>query len=259
VGPARAAARLAVLAALLSACAHRPVAKAGPVAQRFDELHLSGTQQPGVVHHVRAGETLWRISQTYGVPVEVLQRENVLAGLDLVEGQALFIPGAVEELEVPSPGIIQARHAARSPHRASPTQIPRAGGAHALDPAAHGEPLGWPAPGVLISGFGTRERDAHEGIDLAAPEGTPVFAAEDGTVLFAGQQRGYGNLVLLAHKNDLVTVYAHNEENLVRKGQNVARGETIARIGHTGNATGPHLHFEVRVAARPRDPLGFLR
>ena len=169
-------------------------------------------------------------------------------------------PGVVHHVRaVPSPDAVQARLDARAPRRASPAQIPRAGGARSLDPAAHGQPLGWPTPGVLISGFGTRERDAHEGIDLAAPEGTPVCAAEDGTVLFAGEQRGYGNLVLLAHKNDLVTVYAHNEKNLVRKGQNVARGETIARIGHTGNATGPHLHFEVRVAARPRDPLGFLR
>ncbi len=78
-------------------------------------------------------------------------------------------------------------------------------------------------------------------------------------VLFSGEQRGYGNIVLLAHDNDLVTVYAHNAENLVSRGDHVSRGAEIARIGHTGNATGPHLHFEVRVAARPRDPLGFLR
>jgi murein DD-endopeptidase MepM/ murein hydrolase activator NlpD len=78
-------------------------------------------------------------------------------------------------------------------------------------------------------------------------------------VLFAGEQRGYGNLVLLAHDGDLVTVYAHNSRNLVQQGERVARGAEIARVGHTGNATGPHLHFEVRLAAQPRDPLGFLR
>ncbi len=261
MGLARGLARLAACAALLSACAHRPVVRR-PALQHglgLGDLQLSAPPQPGVEHHVRAGETLWRISQTYGVPVETLQRENDLPSLDLTEGQTLFIPGAGAELAVPSPDLVAARFNARGPHRANPTQIPRAGGTRALDPAAHGQPLGWPTPGVLISGFGARERDAHEGIDLAAPEGTPVCAAEAGTVLFAGEQRGYGNLVLLAHKNDLVTVYAHNEKNLVRKGQDVARGETIARIGHTGNATGPHLHFEVRVASRPRDPLGFLR
>jgi lipoprotein NlpD len=140
----------------------------------------------------------------------------------------------------------------------SPATIARAG-KKPLDPAAHGEPLAWPTLGVLISGFGERDRDKHEGIDLASPEGTPVRAAEEGTVLFAGEQKGYGNLVLVAHAGDLVTVYAHNAENLVKKGAQVSRGQAIARVGHTGNATGPHLHFEVRVGARPRDPLGFLR
>lgn len=251
MGLARPLARLTAGAALLCACAHKPAARVADLG----EVHLA---QPGVVHHVHAGETLSRIARVYEVPVEVLQRENLLPDGSIGEGQLLFIPGATAELEVPRGDAEPARLSGKPPRRASPAQIPRAGG-RAMDPAAQGEALSWPTPGVLISGFGARERDAHDGIDLAAPEGTPVCAAEGGTVLFAGEQRGYGNLVLLAHKNDLVTVYAHNEENLVRKGQNVARGETIARVGHSGNATGPHLHFEVRVAARPHDPLGFLR
>jgi murein DD-endopeptidase MepM/ murein hydrolase activator NlpD len=146
----------------------------------------------------------------------------------------------------------------RPTHRASPAQIPRAGN-HALDAAAGGEPLAWPVRGVIISGFGPRDREHHDGLDLACPEGTPVFAADEGEVLFAGEQRGYGNLVLIGHARGLVTVYAHNLENLVAQGDHVLRGEPIARVGRSGNATGPHLHFEVRVGARPRDPLGFLR
>jgi murein DD-endopeptidase MepM/ murein hydrolase activator NlpD len=221
------------------------------------------------VHHVLAGETLWRIARTYDVPLESILRENALGDPSrLDEGTLLFIPGAARELRVPAAGEALARDGRgpeaaastgqRPPRRIGPAGIPRAG-LHALDPAARGEPLSWPAPGVLISGFGARERDQHDGIDLACPEGTPVHAALDGLVLFAGEQRGYGNLVLVAHEADLVTVYAHNSENLVRKGDHVSRGEEIARVGHTGNATGPHLHFEVRVSARPHDPLGFLR
>lgn len=212
------------------------------------------------MHHVRAGETLWRIARTYDVPLELLLRENALADpSQLSEGTLLFIPGAKRELQVPPLGEMPvARVEARPARRLGPSAIPRAG-SHPLDPAAHGEPLSWPAPGVLISAFGARERDRHEGIDLACPEGTPVRAAGDGVVLFAGEQRGYGNLVLLAHEEDIVTVYAHNSENLVRKGDRVSRGDQIARVGHTGNATGPHLHFEVRLGAQPRDPLGFLR
>jgi lipoprotein NlpD len=250
LGASRTCARLTLLAALLCACAHRTLRPAEKVAE-----------QGGVVHQVHAGETLWRICRAYGVPLQLILRENALADPGrLAKGTLLYIPGATQVVRVPpapEPPPL-ARIQPRPSRRAGPASIPRAG-SRPLDPAAHGEPLLWPAPGVLISGFGARERDHHDGIDLACPEGTPVRAAEAGVVLFAGEQRGYGNLVLLAHDNDLVTVYAHNQENLVAQGDEVTRGEEIARVGHSGNATGPHLHFEVRVGSHARDPLGFLR
>ena len=211
------------------------------------------------MHHVRPGETLWRIGRTYGVPLEILLRANALEDpAELPAGAELWIPGAARELEVPPADAPAAAARVGGSRRRSPSTIARAGG-RPLDPAARGEPLAWPASGVLISGFGERERDHHEGIDLACPEGTPVRAADDGVVLFSGEQKGYGNLVLLAHDRDLVTVYAHNARNLVSAGDKVSRGEEIARVGRTGKATGPHLHFEVRIGTRPRDPLGFLR
>jgi len=213
----------------------------------------------GIRHPVQPGETLWRIARTYGVTVEELQRANGLSDPAQLEvGARLLVPGARRELVVPPPDAPQARMEQRPAHRSSPAQIPRAG-ANALDPASGGEPLAWPVRGVIISGFGTRDREHHDGLDLACPEGTPVFAAAEGEVLFSGEQRGYGNLVLIRHARGLVTVYAHNAENLVERGDHVLRGEPIARVGRSGNATGPHLHFEVRVGARPRNPLGFLR
>jgi len=243
------AARAFALLSLATACAHKPV-----------RTTLAGAER-GVVHHVRAGETLWRISHAYGVPLQLVLRENHLENpAELAEGTELFIPGATKVLEVPPPPEAPAPQArAETRPRRGPASIPHALSGRPLDPAAHGEPLAWPAPGVLISGFGERERDRHEGIDLACPEGTPVRAAQDGVVLFAGEQRGYGKLVLVAHEGDLVTVYAHNSQNEVSQGDRVSRGEEIARVGHTGNATGPHVHFEVRVGTRPHDPLGFLR
>jgi len=244
VGAARACARLTLLFCAIG-CAHRTV--------RPNRVDFSG----GVIHHVRAGETIWRIAKTYQVPLDTLLRENSLADPTQLEaGSTLFIPGAKAGLRVPPPGASPAaRYAA--PRRHSPSSIPRAGG-RPLDPLAQDEPLAWPTAGVLISGFGVRERDNHFGIDLASPEGTPIRAAADGVVLFAGEQRGYGYLILVAHDRDVVTVYAHNERNLVSRGDKVSRGEEIGRVGRTGNATGPHLHFEVRVATQPRDPLGFL-
>lgn len=240
--------------ALLAGCAHKAAVPRDP------PLHVAlaeatGAQQPGTFHHVQEGDTLYAIARTYGVPAEAIARENALRGDAIDQGAVLFIPGARQELVVAPP---RARMEGRPQRRAGPTQIPRAG-VRPLDVAAHGLALAWPTPGVLVSGFGNRSGEAHDGVDLAAPEGTDVVAAAAGTVLFAGEQRGYGNIVLLSHEGDLVTVYAHNEQNLVRKGEHVDRGERIARVGRTGNATGPHLHFEVRVGARPHDPLGFLR
>ena len=252
---------IAPLLVLVFGCAHgtrRPLVRQAEVPARAPAAPQPA--HPGTFHRVKASETLWRISRAYGVPLEDLLRENQLDDpAQLAEGSLLFIPGAKGEVPVPAPDAPpQARLEEKPQRRRDPARIPRAGGRE-LDPAAHGSPLSWPAPGVLISSFGARERDLHEGIDLAAPLGTPVRAAEEGRVIFAGAQRGYGNLILLAHQNDLVTVYAHNSENLVAKGDHVARGEQIARVGQSGNATGPHLHFEVRVGARPHDPLGFLR
>jgi len=160
-------------------------------------------------------------------------------------GALLRIPETQAAAPRGPPDAPRARLDPHPPRRASPAQIPRAG-SRALDGAAQGEPLAWPVRGVLISGFGDRDRERHDGVDLAAPEGTPVLAADGGQVLFAGEQRGYGNLIVIGHGRGLVTVYAHNSANLVAQGDRVERGQPVARIGRTGNATGPHLHFEVR-------------
>jgi murein DD-endopeptidase MepM/ murein hydrolase activator NlpD len=241
---------------LVFACASaRPAQRPQPLdpaekqAERTHDIHR------GVFHQVRQGETLFAIGRAYGVTVDELRRENGIADPTRVAvGSLVFVPRAERMVEIPA---AEAKVAPRPERRAQPSQIPRAGSGP-LDPAAHGEPLAWPLHGVLVSPFGRRDTEQHEGIDLAAPEGTPVLAAQSGKVLFAGFQRGYGNLVLVGHDGGLVTIYAHNAENLVVAGDPVARGQRIARVGRSGNATGPHLHFEVRVGTRPHDPLHFL-
>ena len=119
----------------------------------------------------------------------------------------------------------------------------------------------WPASGLITSGFGWRidpifhRRALHTGIDIGAPWGAPVEAAEAGTVLYVGWMTGYGNVVVLDHGNGVSTVYAHLSKYVVRSGQTVRRGDVIARVGSTGWSTGPHLHFEVRQDGQPIDPL----
>jgi murein DD-endopeptidase MepM/ murein hydrolase activator NlpD len=111
---------------------------------------------------------------------------------------------------------------------------------------------------VLYGRYGVRGGRRHDGIDIAAPEGTTIVAAGEGTVLFAGEQSGYGSIVILKHEGGLVTLYAHASKLLVDEGARVRRGEPIARVGQTGRTTGPHLHFEVRDGTRPRNPLLYL-
>jgi lipoprotein NlpD len=116
--------------------------------------------------------------------------------------------------------------------------------------------LRWPLRHVLVtSRFGKRPRDFHEGIDLQAKSGTPVYAAQEGKVIYAGSQiRGYGKMIVIKHAYGISTVYAHNSRLFVKKGQHVRLGQKIAASGNTGRSTGPHVHFEVRHGVGAVDP-----
>jgi murein DD-endopeptidase MepM/ murein hydrolase activator NlpD len=116
----------------------------------------------------------------------------------------------------------------------------------------------WPVNGAVVSGFGMRWGRLHEGIDITAPTGAPIWAAAAGTVIHAGWLGGYGNLVVVDHGNGLATAYAHASVILVALGQEVAQGETLSLVGSTGDSSGPHLHFEVRVNGIAVDPLLYL-
>jgi murein DD-endopeptidase MepM/ murein hydrolase activator NlpD len=118
--------------------------------------------------------------------------------------------------------------------------------------------LVWPVSGPVTSGYGWRWGRMHEGIDIAVGTGTPVVAAAAGTVIQAGWLGGYGNLVVVDHGNGLATAYAHNSSLAVGVGQAVGQGQVLAYSGSTGNSSGPHVHFEVRVNGAAVDPLGYL-
>ena len=120
--------------------------------------------------------------------------------------------------------------------------------------------LGWPVRGSISSGFGWRSfGDFHTGIDIPVPTGTPVHAADSGTVLLTGwMPSGYGNYLTIYHGNDISTLYAHNSSLAVSQGQSVSKGQVVAYSGSTGWSTGPHCHFEVRINGKPVNPLGYL-
>lgn len=115
----------------------------------------------------------------------------------------------------------------------------------------------WPVNGPITSGFGWRWGRMHEGIDIGVPCGTPIHAAASGTVIYSGWMDGYGNFVVIDHGNGLATAYGHQSAIYV-SGGSVSQGQAIGAVGSTGNSTGCHLHFEVRVNGSPVDPLGYL-
>ena len=124
----------------------------------------------------------------------------------------------------------------------------------------HGGRFAWPVRGRVVAGYGVAAGGSHnDGINIAAPRGTPVAAVDGGTVAYAGNElRGYGNLVLVKHANGWITAYAHLDELLVKQGDRVNRGQVIAKVGATGGVGEPQLHFELRRGKKAVDPREFL-
>jgi murein DD-endopeptidase MepM/ murein hydrolase activator NlpD len=227
---------LAALGAGLPGCGHGP------------------HEGPGSWYVVRPGDTLWSLALGHGSSVAAIERAN--GGIDaraLRIGQRLWIPrdgGA---------GGNSAEEGATNREAGIPSHDLDRREAAACGDLARSERLDfeWPVLGHLTSAFGAARagHHGHDGIDLVAPAGTPIHAAEAGRVIYAGEDLGdYGKVIVIKHLGRWATVYAHNRRNLVREGDFVEKGDVIAEVGDTGNATTAHLHFEVRRSNEPRDP-----
>lgn len=226
-----------------------PVEKGPPV----DTSTAGGHGSDETIHVVQKGENLYRISLLYGVSQDELADANEITDpTKLAVGTELVIPR--RKGTAPSTATAQARTSSSRTRGASSVSSREP----ERDVDAASTKLRWPVQGVLYSRFGPRGATRHDGIDIAAPEGTLIRAAADGTVIYAGTQRGYGNIVILRHEGDLITLYAHNQKNLAREGDTVRAGHPIATVGRTGRASGPHCHFEVRRGTAPHDPLQYL-
>jgi len=227
------------------------------------------------VHVVAPGETLHSIARHYGKPVLVLAKANNIAPDSMVRvGERITIPGgastavaAAAAPAAPAPRNeppVGSLAAAESTHsaRLAAAVVPDAeeGGAKAGEAGGSVPGFRWPVRGRVIAGFGPKPNGLqNDGINLAVPEGTPVKAADDGVVAYAGNElKGYGNLVLVRHSNGFVTAYAHASEIMVKRGDSVKRGQVIAKSGQTGSVTSPQLHFEIRKGATPVDPSQYL-
>lgn len=269
-----------------------PTASLAPIPTAPKAVAAAPQTQPGVSigpHVVKKGENLDAIARSYGTTKARLMAVNGLKGDGIQAGQKLVLPSGVvlkvakgdtPAAPVPAtaataPLIAKAPTVTPVPVAPAPVapQIAAAPAptpvvAVAQEPAAVAEApradktpsFRWPVRGRVITEFGAKSgSDRNDGINLAVPEGTSIKSAEDGEVIYSGNElKGYGNLVLVKHTDGWVTAYAHASELLVNKGAKVTRGQIIARAGTTGSVQQPQLHFELRKGQKPVDPTQYL-
>ena len=196
----------------------------------------------GIKHTVAKGETLQSLAKKYGADAgEIAQYNGLDASVALEAGSSIIIPGG----EIAAPAPVKSTGTKASGGKA--IIEPYLGGSGAAQPGFFVNPL----PGGLI----TQGIHGWNAVDIGAARGTPIYAAAGGTVIIARNNGawngGYGNYVVITHGNGTQTLYAHMTHSIVSPGQTVSAGETIGYVGATGQATGPHLHFEVRGAKNP--------
>jgi murein DD-endopeptidase MepM/ murein hydrolase activator NlpD len=201
-------------------------------------------ERKGIYHVVEKHQTLYRICKTYGVDIkEVASLNGITDPSKIQTGQRIFIPGAKKVLKVE----IYLDDVVAEPGEKEKVAYKKAN-------------FIWPVEGRISDVFNSTESKRHQGIDVPSPLGTPIKASSPGTVIYSSNTiKGYGNLIILRHSEEFVTVYAHNQVNLVEEGNWVERGQIIGKVGQTGRATGPHLHFEIRKNNKAVDPLPYLK
>ncbi|WP_438274572.1 peptidoglycan DD-metalloendopeptidase family protein [Nitrobacter sp.] len=233
-------------------------------------------------HYVNRGDTLMSIARRNHLAVGELARANGLQpGATLKVGMKITVPTKVAAVPAqpvaattappaaaaPAPAVHMAAATPEGPVQKVNLAVTTTPEEAAVKPAVKtAEATGalptfrWPVRGRVIAAYGARTNGkSNDGINVAVPEGTPVKAAEDGVVAYAGNElKGYGNLILVRHPNGYVTAYAHASELLVKRGDTIKRGQVIAKSGQSGEAASPQLHFEIRKGSSPVDPLHFL-
>ncbi len=217
--------------------------------------------EDGVYHVVGKGENLYRISRTYNVDIQELAEINDIEDITQIKaGQRLFIPGAkeIKKIELPA-------KQDENTNQTASNQTEEKNGTKTKEISESPEiktykgRFIWPVKGKVISYFGVRGGKNHKGIDIAAPEGTKIIAADSGTVIYSDNKlRNYGNVIIIKHPGNFITVYAHNKANYVKENEQVKKGQEIGEVGKTGNAEAAHLHFEIRDGTKARNPLFYL-
>ena len=206
-----------------------PSVPAMPVAGDQPALAIPVAKPQGSYHKVQKGETIWRIAKTYDVAIDaIIKANNVPNGAVIEENQLLLIPGAIVSQEIAI-----------------------------SDDVANDDTFIWPVKGKVVSYYGDwKAAYLNKGISIEAPEGESIQAARSGQVVFSDYLNGYGQTVILHHRDNYYSIYSQNEENLVKVGDVVQRGNPIGKVGRKGKLS--LLHFEIRKNTTPDNPLYYL-
>lgn len=253
--------RLVIPRYVSSSAPHAPAPLASAPARTDENVHI-----------VEPGESLIGIARRRGVTLTALAKANNIQPYATISiGDRLTIPGgrAAAARHAPAPKLAQPRTVPADKVASVPAQNARIATpeidttksvSKTAEAAGSMPSFRWPVRGRIIAGFGSKPNGTqNDGINLAVPEGTPVKAADDGVVAYAGNElKGYGNLVLIRHAHGFVSAYANASELLVKRGDSIKRGQVIAHAGQSGNVTSPQLHFEIRKGSTPVDPIKYL-
>lgn len=210
---------------------------------------------PDKKHTVKRGESLTIIAKMYGLDLLELLHYNHIVKWAIEEGDVLFLAEGMLKPE-PLKRETEKKPATLPKKKSSPKIKDENKIVEAKTPISKKD-FASPLQDFRVSQRFNRDQ-RHQGIDLAAPAGTPIYASKSGTVMYSGTQTGYGNMVILEHPNRIMTVYAHNEKNIVEAGDKIKQGDQIATVGSTGRSTGNHLHFEIRSEGRAVDPQKYI-
>jgi len=226
----------------------------------------------GVQHKIKRGDTLTSIAERYNTDIEKIAEHNNIDGKKIIAGRSIFIPGAEEKK-----ALVPLREHRKTAEKTATVALKKSDKTvitenkeREIAPGTSKDKeqklcLSWPLRGPITSGFGFRkhpfsgEKTFHCGLDIGAEIGSPVRSAGEGKVIFSGWKDAYGSLIVIQHKNNYITVYAHNSKLLVEVDETVKKGQKIALSGKTGATTGAHLHFEIRKGIVPLNPARILK
>ncbi len=275
---------LLVCIVLLSMCIHPSAARLSEGLISLSSLTANGSGEKLITYQIQKGDNLWDISRRNHVSLETIMAINHLSKNSILSvGERLKIPSGKGLIHVVKSGEtlssiaarykitvarIQNANKLRNPDCLNigdrltiPSQNAQQLAQSSLQPSrglSWGGLLSWPITGTITSSFGYRRSGFHHGLDIANEIGSPIKAAAAGKVIFTGWKSVYGRTVILEHPDGKKTLYAHTQKILVQNMQTVKSGQTIATVGVSGNTTGPHLHFEVRIGDKTYDPLRYL-